>query len=75
MWQVGDRVLGINDWGTGGASADEANHILRQAQSPLSLTVEFDVIGPASLPPAFYVAVNEERGFQRRCCPPTASSR
>ncbi len=45
MLQVGDRVLAINDWCTANGSADEANHILRHATSPLTLTVEFDVIG------------------------------
>uniref|UniRef100_A0A914UK45 PDZ domain-containing protein n=2 Tax=Plectus sambesii TaxID=2011161 RepID=A0A914UK45_9BILA len=42
--QVGDRVLAINDYCTANGTAEEANYILRKATSPLTLTVEFDVI-------------------------------
>ncbi|VDN30387.1 unnamed protein product [Gongylonema pulchrum] len=43
--QVGDRILTINSWSTMSGSAEEANQILRQSTNPLTLTVEFDVIG------------------------------
>uniref|UniRef100_A0A1I7YQU2 Glutamate receptor-interacting protein 1 n=1 Tax=Steinernema glaseri TaxID=37863 RepID=A0A1I7YQU2_9BILA len=42
--QVGDRVLTINDWCTANGSVEEANLVLRHAGTPLTLTVEFDVI-------------------------------
>ncbi|KAK0399663.1 hypothetical protein QR680_003151 [Steinernema hermaphroditum] len=42
--QVGDRVLTVNDWCTANGSVEEANLVLRHATSPLTLTVEFDVI-------------------------------
>lgn len=43
--QVGDRVLAINDWCTADATVEEASKRIRQSSSPLTLTVEFDVIG------------------------------
>lgn len=42
--QVGDRILSINDWCTANGSVEEANYRIRHAPSPLTLTVEFDVI-------------------------------
>lgn len=45
MLQVGDRVVAINDWHTSNGTVDEANYRIRHAASPLTLTVEFDVIG------------------------------
>lgn len=43
--QVGDRVLAINDWCTANGSVQEAAHRVRHSNSPLTLTIEFDVIG------------------------------
>uniref|UniRef100_A0A915BP83 PDZ domain-containing protein n=1 Tax=Parascaris univalens TaxID=6257 RepID=A0A915BP83_PARUN len=48
--QVGDRVLTINDWYTANGTIDEANRLMRHSSSPLTLTVEFDVI-ESLLPP------------------------
>ncbi|VDK51845.1 unnamed protein product [Anisakis simplex] len=48
--QVGDRVLTINEWYTANGTVEEANHIMRHSSSPLTLTVEFDVI-ESLLPP------------------------
>lgn len=42
---MGDRILTINDWCATGGTAEEANYIIRHATGPLTLTVEFDVIG------------------------------
>ncbi|VDM47222.1 unnamed protein product [Toxocara canis] len=48
--QVGDRVLTINDWYTANGTIEEANRLMRHSSSPLTLTVEFDVI-ESLLPP------------------------
>ncbi|KRY65659.1 Glutamate receptor-interacting protein 1 [Trichinella pseudospiralis] len=42
--QIGDRVLALNDWCTELGSAEQANQLVKHMTSPLTLTVEFDVI-------------------------------
>ncbi|KRX40400.1 Glutamate receptor-interacting protein 2 [Trichinella murrelli] len=42
--QIGDRVLALNDWCTELGSAEQANQFVKHMTSPLTLTVEFDVI-------------------------------
>lgn len=49
MLQVGDRILAINEWCTANGTPEEANYIIRHATGPLTLTVEFDVIGKMAL--------------------------
>lgn len=43
--QIGDRILAINEFCLDDISAEDANQFIRRSVGPLTLTVEFDVIG------------------------------
>lgn len=43
--QIGDRILAINEYCLDSISAEDANQFIRQSIGPLTLTVEFDVMG------------------------------